>query len=215
MALPGAGMRDDATGASAIDVDLGAIRRRLGARTARRYRGPEPERWAAVAAVLRPGSDGAEVLLIRRAEREGDPWSGHISFPGGHRAPDDPDLIATARRETLEEVGLDLATHDLLGALDERAATVRGRPTGMVIAPYVFAIHDAPRLVPNHEVEELFWAPLGPIARGEVEVVKEVERGGARVRFPGYEVGAHVVWGLTHRMLGSLLDVLAGRQAEP
>lgn len=197
------------------DVDLAEIRRRLGGRDARRYVGPEPARWAAVATVLRPGNDGAELLLIRRAEREGDPWSGHIAFPGGHRDPGDPDLLATARRETREEVGLDLGPQHLIGALDEHAATARGNFMGMVIAPYVFAIDEAPKLVPNREVEEVLWAPLGPIARGEVETVKEIEHAGEHMRFPGYRVGNHVLWGLTHRMLGDLLAILAARAPRP
>jgi 8-oxo-dGTP pyrophosphatase MutT (NUDIX family) len=196
-----------------VDVDLGTIRRRLAERDARRYGGPPPDRWAAVATVLRPGTDGAEVLLIRRAEREGDPWSGHIAFPGGHRDPGDSDLLATARRETREEVGLDLGSRDLIGALDEHAATARGRFMGMVIAPYVFVTDPASRLTPNHEVEEVIWAPLGPIARGEVETVKEFVHEGEPMRFPGYRVGNHVLWGLTHRMLNDLLDILAGPAA--
>ena len=198
-----------------LDVDIAAIRRRLGTRAARRYEGPAPARWAAVAAVFRPGKDGAELLLIRRAEREGDPWSGHIAFPGGHREASDADLLATARRETREEIGLDLALHHLVGALDEHAATARGNFMGMVIAPYVFAIDETPPLVPNREVEELLWTPLGPIVRGEVETVKEIDHAGERRRFPGYRVGDHVVWGLTHRMLTDLLDVLAGAAPRP
>lgn len=198
-----------------VDVELRAIRERLRARDARRYLGPEPARWAAVAAVLRPGDDGAEVLLIRRAEREGDPWSGHIAFPGGHREATDADLLATARRETREEVGLDLDTHELLGPLDQHAATARGRFMGMVIAPYVFAIDGVPPLVPNHEVEELLWAPLGPIVRGERNVEKQIEHAGEPLVFPGYGVGDHVVWGLTHRMLTDLLDILAGGAPRP
>ena len=197
------------------DVDLRAIRERLRAYAPRRYVGPAPERWAAVAAVLRPGADGAEVLLIRRAERAGDPWSGHISFPGGHRAATDTDLLETARRETREEVGLDLDTHELLGSLDEHAATARGRFMGMVIAPYVFAIEGRPTLAPNHEVEEMLWAPLGPIVRGERDTVREIDHAGERRVFPGYGVGDYVVWGLTHRMLKDLLDMLAGLPVGP
>src|SRR6478752_6570976 len=71
--------------------------------------------WAAVAAVLVPSPDA--VLLIRRAERAGDPWSGHMALPGGRREPEDADLVETARRETFEEVGLQLARSDLLGGL--------------------------------------------------------------------------------------------------
>src|SRR5262245_34151321 len=71
---------------------------------------------AAVAAILLPRDDTFEILLIRRAERPTDLWSGHMAFPGGRRSPEDRDLLATAVRETEEEVGLDLARHgELVG----------------------------------------------------------------------------------------------------
>jgi 8-oxo-dGTP pyrophosphatase MutT (NUDIX family) len=191
----------------AADFSLDAVRERLARRQARRFTG-EASRRAAVAAILRPGSGATELLLIRRAEREGDPWSGHMALPGGHLEPGDADLLATAERETLEEVGLDLRQHELLGALDEHPATARGRFTGMVIAPFVFGLRGAAALHPNHEVAELLWAPLLPLARGDADVVKELEREGERIRFPGYGVGDHVVWGLTHRVLQSLFAAL-------
>ena len=55
---------------------------------------------AAVALLLTPDPD--RLLLIRRAEREGDPWSGHLALPGGRRDESDTDLLATALRETFE-----------------------------------------------------------------------------------------------------------------
>jgi hypothetical protein len=65
--------------------------------------GPAPGR-AAVAIVLRDVEDGPQVLLIRRAEHVGDPWSGHMAFPGGREDPEDESLLATAIRETREEL---------------------------------------------------------------------------------------------------------------
>jgi 8-oxo-dGTP pyrophosphatase MutT (NUDIX family) len=190
-----------------VDVELDAIRRKLAARDARKHTGPA-ERRAAVAAVLRPGPAGPELLLIRRAEREGDPWSGHMALPGGHTQASDRDLLATALRETREEVGIDLSGHELLGALDEHAANAQGRFTGLVIAPFVFALREDPVISPNHEVAEVLWGPLARMVRGEIDAVLELQRAGKTMRFPGYEVGGQVVWGLTHRVLQNLFGVL-------
>src|ERR1017187_10973735 len=88
---------------------------------------PEPE--AAVAIVL-ARSPEESILLIRRAERQGDPWSGHWSFPGGRRDPQDPDLLHTALRELDEECGIRLERQSLETAL---APTVAGRAAGPVL----------------------------------------------------------------------------------
>ncbi|AKF05510.1 NUDIX hydrolase [Sandaracinus amylolyticus] len=169
-------------------------------------------RYAAVSAILRPGElDGPEVLLIRRAERPSDPWSGHMAFPGGRREPHDPDLQATAVRETREEVGLDLDVHgELLGRLDDAIpGSARGLMTGLVVKPYVWQVHEVPELVPNGvEVDEIHWAPIAPMLRGERDASHEYVWKGQSMRFPGFRVGdgehPRVVWGLTHRMLTTL-----------
>ena len=87
-------------------IRLSAIRRALKAAPI-----PEPEAplQAAVAAILRESEGKLELLLIRRSSRASDPWSGQMALPGGRRDPSDPSLRQTAIRETLEEVGLDLA----------------------------------------------------------------------------------------------------------
>ena len=68
-------------------------------------RGPDT-REAAVAVLVRPREE-LEILLIKRAEHEKDPWSGHMALPGGRRDPDDADLLTTALREAEEEIGAD------------------------------------------------------------------------------------------------------------
>ncbi|MBT3458112.1 MAG: NUDIX domain-containing protein, partial [Halieaceae bacterium] len=70
-------------------------------------------RRAAVAIVLHEADGELCLLMIRRAQREGDPWSGHMAFPGGRRDPDDIDDRFCAIRETREEIALDL---DALGS---------------------------------------------------------------------------------------------------
>ncbi len=166
---------------------------------------------AAVAAILREGEGGtdAEILFIRRAERAGDPWSGHMAFPGGRRDPEDATLLDTAIRETREEVGLDLEAHGtLLLSLPEVGATKR-RVVDMTVAPFVFSVpRERSALVPNEEVAETIWTPVGPLARGETASTFEFEYGGTKRQLPSLLLGDRVVWGLTHRILHMLLEIL-------
>jgi 8-oxo-dGTP pyrophosphatase MutT (NUDIX family) len=164
---------------------------------------------AAVALVLRPAAADLEVLLIRRAERHGDPWSGHMAFPGGRADPRDVDTIATAARETMEEVGIDVVHGgEWLGALEELHP--RSGAPAISVYPHVFAVSADAEAHPNHEVGEAFWVPLGEISRPDAATeYLHTSPNGARVRFPAYDVRGNVVWGLTYRMLSEFLALHA------
>lgn len=194
-------------------MDLAMIRKRLAEGAGARFRAPKATSWGAVAAVLRQrqGSE-TEVLLIRRAERPGDPWSGHMAFPGGHAQSEDADLRATALRETQEEIGVDLERHgELIGRLDDIGTTARGRHTGMVITPHVFVLHGDPEFSLSDEVAEFLWGPLGRMARGEVDTVTEYWLDDVHFELPAYDVDGRIVWGLTYAMLQNLFAKVAGR----
>jgi 8-oxo-dGTP pyrophosphatase MutT (NUDIX family) len=165
---------------------------------------------AAVAIVLRDVAEGPQVLLIRRAERSGDPWSGHMAFPGGREDARDDNLLATALRETREELSLDLSRAGrLLGALSELPAIARGRATGMTIAPFVFELtEDAPLAYKPDEVSEAVWVPLEPLMRGALRTTIAYEMSGQNLQLPAYDFEGRIVWGLTYRMLDSLFDLL-------
>ncbi|HEU5170288.1 MAG TPA: NUDIX domain-containing protein, partial [Gemmatimonadales bacterium] len=79
------------------------------------------------------------LLLIRRAERAGDPWSGQMGLPGGRHHPGDPDLLATAIRETEEEVGLALDASRCIGVLDDVAPRTPDLPP-IAVRPFVFSL---------------------------------------------------------------------------
>ena len=164
---------------------------------------------AAVAIVVRD-AEGPQVLLIRRADHPDDPWSGHMAFPGGREDPQDQSLLATAIRETLEEVGLDLGhMGQLLGQLAPLPAMVRGRPVGMTVVPFIFELVSDAELLYSEEVVEAVWAPLDPLLQGQLRTTFVVERdGGERVELPAHDVGGRPVWGLTYRMLDSLFELL-------
>jgi 8-oxo-dGTP pyrophosphatase MutT (NUDIX family) len=171
----------------------------------RRGRG---KRRAAVAAVLRFAPAGAEVLLMERAVRSTDRWSGHVSFPGGHADAGDADLLATAIRETREEVGLSLARESLLGALPEVRAVARGKLLPMTITPLVFHLEGEPRLRLGPEAAAAFWLPLAEANSGALDATHVYRLGPVPMSFPCWNYQGHVVWGLTFQMLRTLLSRL-------
>jgi 8-oxo-dGTP pyrophosphatase MutT (NUDIX family) len=171
---------------------------------------PGQGRAAAVAAVLREAPGGVEVLLIRRAEDERDPWSGHMALPGGHHDAGDADLVATALRETHEEVGLVLDRDTEWIGLLPRARVHSGRRPNFEILPLVFAVARDVELRPNpREVKAIVWANLDhlllPAAHTSVVYPSVAEAEGQRL--PAFDVEGHVVWGLTYRILSDLLAV--------
>ena len=167
-------------------------------------------RQAAVAAILRKGRRDTEALFILRANKEGDPWSGHMAFPGGHRDAQDESLRSTAERETLEEIGLDLsATARFVGEIDHVRANPRGRDIDMVVSPFVYVLQNpAPPFELNYEVADILWGSLNDMYLGNSLTRGEFEVGGQTISYPGYSVGEHLVWGLTLRMLDQLFSLL-------
>ncbi len=165
---------------------------------------------AAVAVVLREGVPGAEFIVIHRSHRRGDPWSGHMALPGGRQQRSDRDLFATAARETREEVGVDLERcGELLGHLDDLRAVGRGRPLDLIITPFVCALTSPVTLTPNHrEVQSAFWVPLASLRRHEARGTHRHTFQGQELEHPAFVYQGHTIWGLTHRILTGLLEVL-------
>ena len=169
----------------------------------------EGQTRAAVAAVLRPGKDGAEFLFIHRAEDPRDPWSGHMAFPGGRVDPGDADPLAAAVRETMEEVGLDLpSVAEQIGRLSDVAAIGRGRPMNMVIVPFVFVSDSVPPLTTNHEVAAAVWVPASFLADHRNRESMEYQRGGFSLELPCYRYRDRRIWGLTLGMVDELLSLV-------
>ena len=152
--------------------------------------------------LLRERDGDTEVLFIKRAEKRGDPWSGHMAFPGGHREPDDADLSAVAIRETLEEIGLAVSRSQLLGELPQQRPAAHGRRPDMLVAPYVFAVRGDPAFQLSHEVDAVVWTRLAPMRAGAADAREDRLVAGTPTAFNGYRVrGGHFVWGLTYRMV--------------
>ena len=170
-----------------------------------------PPVLASVALVVRPRPADLELLLIKRAVFAGDPWSGHMAFPGGRRDPADSSSLETALRETREEVGVDLrGAGMLLGRLDD--VQPRSGAPPVVVTPYVFAVGPETETRPNAEVDRAIWAPLRHLADPEAEVeYLHALTGGASLRFPAIGFQEHVIWGITHRIILQFLDISRDR----
>jgi 8-oxo-dGTP pyrophosphatase MutT (NUDIX family) len=155
-----------------------------------------------VAAILTPDPDA--ILLIRRADRSGDPWSGHIALPGGRRDASDPDLVATAIRETGEELGIQLTREDLVGSLDDVVPRTPVLPP-IAVRPYVFMLKARPTLVPNDEVASTQWVTVDYLLRPDTHHPVRLDVGGESRQVQAYQLEDGIVWGMTERILGRLI----------
>jgi 8-oxo-dGTP pyrophosphatase MutT (NUDIX family) len=177
---------------------------------------PEPGSRAAVALLLRVAGGEVELLLIRRAEREGDPWSGHMALPGGRCQRGDANLAATAARETREEVGIDLWRHGRrLGELDELAPRSARIPS-IVVSPFVYHVTGGAEPRPNHEVQEALWVRVDELLHPDaaIEYLHHLADGNT-LAFPAYDARGQVVWGMTHRILAGFLELYAQSTSLP
>jgi 8-oxo-dGTP pyrophosphatase MutT (NUDIX family) len=187
--------------------DVARLALRLAGQRGKTIDAEPPMRYAAIALVLRPSLDGdPELLMIKRAEAEGDPWSGHIACPGGRMDPTDRDLEHTAIRETWEETGIDLARDGrILGTLDDMSPRTATLPP-LVIRPFVAVVKPEVSIVSSLEVAEAFWVPMAAIretqrwGRGSVAISGVGER-----EVDVFRHGDYTVWGLTHRALTQFL----------
>lgn len=161
--------------------------------------------WAAVSVIVAPDPDA--LLLIRRAEREGDPWSGHIGLPGGRLDPADRNLTDTALRETFEEIGWQLHPDQLLGTLPDVWPRTP-LPRLIVVRPFVFAVEARVEFTLSDEVAEAFWVPVTTLRDPAIYREAMIDLRGERRGFPAFHLGSHVIWGLTERILSSLFVVL-------
>ena len=158
-------------------------------------------RRAAVAMILRGSTEtGIEMLMIRRAEHDGDPWSGDLGFPGGKIEFDDNSARSAAERETREEVGLALADSDYLGQLDD----ISGAYVPVNIACFVYHLGQPADLALNHEITHYWWIPLARFFEPERHrYVTFTYRNKHRARpvIDLVEPEFPFLWGITYRLV--------------
>lgn len=186
---------------------VASLRRDLGQHGPRRIPRLPGFAFASVSIVVVSARDDARVVLIGRAVRRGDRWSGDVAFPGGMASDDDVSGLDTARREAREEVGLSLG--DPIGTLSDRMSLAPGRTVPMRIRPFVFTSPEVEPFVPDaREVAAVYTPTFAEIDAAErTEVIRDF--GWYRHRFEARVLGEHRLWGLT----AGLLDELRRRVA--
>ncbi|MFY0989968.1 CoA pyrophosphatase [Halomonas sp. C05BenzN] len=180
------------------------LRERLQAHRPRRLKLDLPE-----AAVLMPIIDRPEptLLFTRRADHL-TTHSGQVAFPGGKREAHDPDLLATALRESHEEIALPRERVELLGRLSDVLSL-----HGIRVTPYVGLIPPDLPLVPDlGELDAIFEVPLSLFLEDRRHHTDVIPHDGVLHYVPNYHVGGQVIWGLSAMMLVELLAEGFGRE---
>lgn len=151
---------------------------------------------AAVAIIFKETKIGLELLLVKRAEVLGDPWSGDMAFPGGKRIPTDQDMLQTVVREVKEETNIALNSNVFLGSMDVVLSTVRPEYD---ILPMVFLQTTELQIKINEELTSFLWVPFDEIEDSKSRaIVKNLD-------VPVFNVNGEMVWGLTYRIIEKIL----------
>jgi 8-oxo-dGTP pyrophosphatase MutT (NUDIX family) len=183
------------------------IRRILGSREVR----PLSDTGRRVAAVLMPlfVRDGELHVLLTKRSNDVEHHKGQISFPGGVRDAHDADLLATALRETWEEIGVPPEEVRVLGRLDDHATLTDFRITpfvGMIPWPFAFRVSGV-------EIERLIEVPLAAFLDNPTFTVHFAGLTDRRYVVYSYEVRGDIIWGATARILTQFLHLVHGFEA--
>ena len=156
---------------------------------------------ASVALLLKLDGERLHALFVRRVQNSRDPWSGQMALPGGKREAKDRGLQETVIRETLEETSINLLHHcRFLGAM----SAFQSKPRSEIkVLPYVVFIEDEPSIRLNKkELEEYFWISIEELVRSRTTVKFSFGKS------PAFNVGNIIIWGLTYRIVESLITRL-------
>lgn len=163
------------------------------------------DKHAAVSLLLGAEEGQLCALFVRRAEWVNDPWSGHTALPGGHVTPGDADLLDAARRETLEEVGIDVPREAYLGRLNDIRPSARS--PSIVVSPFVAAVQTPVNIRRNREIQSHRWIPVSALQDPQYQSELSHLSRGLKLMFPSIVFKGFTIWGLTHQIVSDFLEI--------
>ncbi len=163
---------------------------------------------AAVMVILKKDKNGYSMLFIKRPESEGDPFSGHMAFPGGKVKDGDKNKLDTATRETIEETDIDLNRNGrILGELDD-VSPINPRANHFIVTPFLAYLTEDLEIKPNEEVASAIWIPLFHFKDERSFERRVVEKDGMEREEFTYRYHNHAIWGMTARILHQFLSLV-------
>jgi 8-oxo-dGTP pyrophosphatase MutT (NUDIX family) len=162
-------------------------------------------REAAVLMAFRPQEDGSLKLVFTKRRDDLPSHAGQISFPGGASDPGDADHVATALRETEEELGIPADQVEVIGALEPMSTFV----SDFAVWPIAGLVSRDVELIPSPgEVDTVFEVGLSELVA--LREKRELRRAGMTFTTEAFETAGGTIWGVTGYILGQLLDRIDG-----
>lgn len=162
---------------------------------------------SAVAIHLFEENNDLNIILTQRNVYEG-AHSGQVSFPGGKKEEFDQDHIQTARRESFEEINLEVSKGTLIGSLTEIYIPV----SSFKVAPIVFYHEQEPNeLKPDpREVHSIFYLPGKYLLNDKLVQQKDIRISEQMIlrNVPCFQYEQYTIWGATAILLNELKHIL-------
>lgn len=178
---------------------LEKLRERLQAHRPRRLNNAYPQAAVLLPIVARPEPT---LLFTQRTDHLAQ-HAGQVAFPGGKREPEDSTLLATALRESHEEIALDADAVEVIGRLGDVMSL-----HGLRVTPFVGLIApDLPLVAEPGEIAAIFEVPLRYFLDDRRSHTDVIPVDDAPWYVPSYAFDGRVIWGLSAMMLVELLAV--------
>jgi len=127
-----------------------------------------------------------------------------MAFPGGRSDPQDRTLFDTVRRETLEEVGIDVNEHKFLGCL----RNVQPKNAPMLVSPFVFLESKRAHPTTSREATEIVWVPVSFLTNPKNVTSIMAAIRGDNVPMGCYRYSNHMIWGMSFRIIQEIISII-------